>query len=97
MQKEGSVDAEDVEDMNESGLKKKSQFNSSQMHDSSPFNSKFTVLKFNGKSPNPSSMTRPSPHQKYKSSGVLSADVTPVKRGLFSNASNYTPMQVNSS
>jgi len=92
MQRDGSSDARGAEDMNE---KRKSQFSQPEMHDSSPFNSKFTVLKFNGKSPNhPSSMSRPSPHPKYKSSGgVASADVTPVKRGLFSNATNQTPMQ----
>lgn len=96
MQREGSAEVEDAEDMNENGGSKKKSQNpqsSSQMHDSSPFNSKYTVLKFNGKSPNQSSMTRPSPHPKYRASGLGSADVTPVKRGLFSNASNYTPIQ----
>ena len=94
MQREGSAEGDDAEDMNENGSKKKSQNpSSSQMHDSSPFNSKYTVLKFNGKSPNHSGMSRPSPHPKYKASGLGSADVTPVKRGLFSNASNYTPIQ----
>ena len=68
-----------------------------QSNDSSPFNSKYTVLKFNGgsgsgaggssKSPN---TTRTS-HNKY--SGTYSSETTPVKRGLFSNASNNTPGQ----
>jgi hypothetical protein len=58
--------------------------------DSSPFKSKFTVLKFNGKSPKP--IPGRSTNPKYKSSGILSADTTPEKRGLFSNASNFTPI-----
>jgi len=61
--------------------------------EASPFNSKFTVLKFN-KSRGSSSGRHAS--SKYSSSGSSSKhDSTPQKRELFGNASNFTPVPFN--
>jgi hypothetical protein len=72
-----------------------SSFAMPEAQEASPFNSKFTVLKFN-KSPMTGSSSGRHASSKYSSSGSSSKhDSTPQKRELFGNASNFTPVPFN--